>query len=228
MIFLKDCAPSFSGLLSLCLAWKKQLLTDLLPSWFLPFCFSPNFLPQLSDSQILGDSFTCGSPVILEQSVGDYCLPIEWFWHLVENQLTIVHSSLFHTKTLGQWLVRPCTPCQVQQSKHDLPVCWSSMSQSPFHFLKFSRASWNVSRCKRLCVWVCLWRKWGWKDLELWMTPVKMFSGDVAYRYLRTNKGKGNTKIQFVCIKWIYEIHFLFMANFTICPIITMCVVNMG
>lgn len=53
------------------------------------------------------------------------------------------------------------------------------------------------------------------------MTPVKMFSGDVTYRYLRTNKKKGNTKIQFVCIEYIYEICLLFMANFTIRTVIT-------
>lgn len=50
------------------------------------------------------------------------------------------------------------------------------------------------------------------------MTPVKTFSGDVTYRYLRTNKKKGNTKIQPVCL---YEICLLFMADFTTHTVIT-------
>ena len=51
-----------------------------------------------------------------------------------------------------------------------------------------------------------------------------MFTNDVTYTYLRTNMEKGNP----VCINWIYEICLFFMANFTICTVITMHIVNMG
>lgn len=94
-------------------------------SWFLPFCFSP--LPSVPTLKLSGP------------------------WGLR------VHSSLFHTAALGWWLICTHPPLPVWWSKHDLPVSqsvsWSLMSKSSC-FLKFSRASWNVSRCKKLCIWV--------------------------------------------------------------------------